>query len=69
MSGTAATAPCGVAAGAALIVASVLLFSRTWLEATLIGHVLVQMPLLAFTGWLLGSAFEPKTIAIPPSSR
>jgi len=48
-----------VATGAALIVASVLLFLRTWLEATLVGHVLVQMPLLALTGWLLGSAFEP----------
>jgi hypothetical protein len=41
-------------------VASVLLFSRTWLEATLVGHVLVQMPLLALTGWLFGSAFEPR---------
>ena len=60
MSGTPATAPLVAAAGPALIVASALLFSRTWLEATLIGHVLVQMPLLAFTGWLLGSAFEPR---------
>jgi hypothetical protein len=29
-------------------------------EATLAGHVLVQMPLLVLTGWLLGSAFEPR---------
>jgi hypothetical protein len=28
-------------------------------EATLVGHVLVQMPLLAVAGWPFGSAFEP----------
>ena len=34
--------------------------SRGRLEANLIGHVLVQMPLLASSGWFLGSALEPK---------
>ena len=60
MSGRPAKAALCAPTGAALIVASVLLFSRTWLEATLVGHVLVQMPLLALTGWLFGSAFEPR---------
>ena len=60
MSGSPANASLRAAAGAALIVASVLPFSRTWLEATLVGHVLVQMPLIALTGWLFGSAFEPR---------
>jgi hypothetical protein len=40
--------------------ASALPFSRYWLEATLVGHVLVQMPLLALSGWLFGSALAPK---------
>jgi hypothetical protein len=48
-----------MAAGAAVIMALVLPFSRTWLETTLVGHVLVQMPLLAVAGWLFGSAIEP----------
>jgi hypothetical protein len=43
-----------------VIVASVLPFSRTWLEATLVGHVLGQMPLLALSGWLFGAAFSPR---------
>jgi hypothetical protein len=43
-----------------VIVASALPFSRHWLEATLAGHVLVQMPLLALSGWLFGSALGPK---------
>ena len=34
--------------------------SRGRLEANLVGHVLVQMPLLASSGWFLGSALEPK---------
>jgi len=43
-----------------VIVASALPFSRHWLEATLAGHVLVQMPLLALSGWLFGSALGAK---------
>ena len=43
-----------------MIVASALPFSRHWLEATLAGHVLVQMPLLALSGWLFGSALDPR---------
>jgi hypothetical protein len=31
-----------------------------WLEATLVGHMLVQMPLLALAGGLFGSTFEPR---------
>jgi hypothetical protein len=46
------------AAGAGLIAALALPFSRSSLEATLIGHVLVQMPLLAVSGWVSGSALE-----------
>ena len=45
------------AAGAALIVLLALSPSRAWLEASLVGHVLVQMPLLALSGWLFGDAF------------
>jgi hypothetical protein len=48
------------AAGAGLILALLLPMSRGRLEATLVGHVLVQMPLLASSGWFLGSALEPK---------
>ena len=43
-----------------MIVALALPFSRSWLEATLAGHVLVQMPLLALSGWLFGSALDPR---------
>jgi hypothetical protein len=43
-----------------VIVASALPFSRHWLEATLAGHVLVQMPLLALSGWLIGAALAPR---------
>lgn len=60
MSGSTADAALRAAAGAALIVASVLPYSRTWLEATLVGHVLVQLPLLALSGWLFGAAFSPQ---------
>jgi hypothetical protein len=60
VSGSTADAALRAAAGSALIVASVLPFSRTWLEATLVGHVLVQMPLLALSGWLFGAAFSPQ---------
>ena len=60
MSGSPVKAPLRAAAGAGLIVASLLPFSRTWLEASLVGHVLVQMPLLALSGWLFGSALEPR---------
>jgi hypothetical protein len=42
------------------MVALLLPISRGRLEANLIGHVLVQMPLLASSGWFLGSALEPK---------
>lgn len=45
------------AAGAALIMLLALPPSRAWLEASLLGHVLVQMPLLAVSGWLFGGAF------------
>ena len=43
-----------------MIVASALPFSRHWLEATLAGHVLVQMPLLALSGLLIGAALAPR---------
>ncbi len=48
------------AAGAGLITALILPFSRGRLEASLVGHVLVQMPLLGLAGWLLGSVLEEK---------
>jgi hypothetical protein len=47
-------------AGATLIVLLALPLSRTWLEASLVGHVLAQMPLLALSGWLFGAAFAPR---------
>lgn len=50
------TAAAQAAAGAGVIGALMLPFSRGRLEATLVGHVLVQMPLLVLAGWLLGSA-------------
>jgi hypothetical protein len=55
-----ATAGFQAAAGAGVIVALMLPFSRGRLEATLVGHVLVQMPLLVLAGWLLGSALAEK---------
>jgi hypothetical protein len=48
------------AAGGALIMALALPLSRMWLEASLVGHVLAQMPLLALSGWLVGTAFAPR---------
>ncbi len=53
-----ATAAAQAAAGAGLIAALILPFSRGRLEATLVGHALVQMPLLAVAGWFFGSASE-----------
>lgn len=47
-------------AGATLIILLALPLSRTWLEASLVGHVLAQMPLLALSGWLFGAAFAPR---------
>ena len=60
MSGTAVNAPLRAAAGAGLMMALLLPISRGRLEANLVGHVLVQMPLLVSSGWFLGSALEPK---------
>ena len=48
------------AVGGTLIILSALPLSRTWLEASLVGHVLVQMPLLALSGWLFGAAFATR---------
>jgi hypothetical protein len=47
-------------AGVTLIILLALPLSRTWLEASLVGHVLAQMPLLALSGWLFGAAFAPR---------
>jgi hypothetical protein len=58
--GDRAIAAAQAAAGAGLIIALILPFSRGRLEATLVGHVLVQMPLLALAGWAFGSALEPR---------
>jgi hypothetical protein len=48
------------AVGGALITVLALPLSRMWLEASLVGHVLVQMPLLALSGWLVGTLFAPR---------
>jgi hypothetical protein len=48
------------AAGATLMMVLAMPLSRTLLEASLVGHMLVQMPLLALSGWLFGSAFSPQ---------
>jgi hypothetical protein len=48
------------AVGGVLIMALALPPLRMWLEASLVGHVLAQMPLLALSGWLLGTAFAPR---------
>jgi hypothetical protein len=37
---------------------------RTPLEASLVGHVLVQMPLLALSGWLLAGTLAPRFDAV-----
>jgi hypothetical protein len=51
--------PLQAAAGASLLVLLALPLPRFWLEASLLSHVLVQMPLLALSGWLLGAAIAP----------
>jgi hypothetical protein len=48
------------AAGATLLVLLALPLLRLWLEASLVSHVLMQMPLLALSGWLLGAAIAPR---------
>jgi hypothetical protein len=48
------------AVGGALLMALALPLSRMWLEASLVCHVLAQMPLLALSGWLVGTAFAPR---------
>jgi hypothetical protein len=48
------------AVGGTLVILLALPLSRTWLEASLVGHVLVQMPLLALSGWLFGAAFATR---------
>jgi hypothetical protein len=60
MSGDSAIAWLQAAGGGLLIVLLALPPSRAWLESDLIGHVLVQIPLLALSGWLIGSAFASR---------
>ena len=48
------------AVGGALLMALALPLSRMGLQASLVGHVLAQMPLLALSGWLVGTAFAPR---------
>lgn len=50
---TAGRLPLGAAAGLSLIAVLALPPARGWLEASLIGHMLVQIPLLATAGWLI----------------
>jgi len=40
--------------GTALILLLALPVCRTWLESSLINHMLVQIPLLALAGWIIG---------------
>jgi hypothetical protein len=54
------TAAAQAATGAGAIAALMLPVSRGQLEASLVGHVLVQMPLLVLAGWLFGSALAPR---------
>jgi hypothetical protein len=56
MSSGSATAWLQAGGGGLLIVLLALPPSRAWLEADLIGHVLVQIPLLILSGWLIGEA-------------
>ncbi len=46
--------------GFALVALLALPAAREFLQHSLIGHVLVQMPLLTLSGWLLGGALAPR---------
>jgi hypothetical protein len=60
MTGGTAVAWLQAAVAGTLIILLALPLSRTWLEASLVGHVLVQMPLLALSGGLFGAAFATR---------
>jgi hypothetical protein len=47
------------AGGGVLIALLALPAARAWLEVSLVGHVLAQIPLLGLSGWLLTAAFAP----------
>ena len=61
---TAERLPLGPVAGFLLLSVLALAPSRGWLEASLIGHMLIQIPLLAAAGWIVARGLRGSPLAV-----